>query len=475
MPSHEDLERTLSYLEGAATMVAGNGVQGSGAGCHITSRMADNPVFPGNPLLRTEHLTKDYGRFRALDDLNLEVGSGEVFGLLGPNGSGKTTALRLLLGFLRPTAGHAWVAGHETWDDSVAVRRHISYLPGELRLYENMTGRGLVRFLCRLRGQPIQDNLADLARRFDIDLDRPIATLSSGMKRKVALLQVLAPHSPLLIMDEPTNTLDPTMRDELLAQVRSARARGQTVLFSSHVMSEVEAVCDRVAILRLGRLVHLQEMNQLRQGREIKARVTGVVPDLASLPGLELSERRGDQVTLEYSGPMPELLLWLARQPLTDLRMRAPRADLDLSPLSRSHAMTWTLVRKLLFDIRLALVVVALFLAAFQCLWAKITERILGQVAPFLFGLADASGLMPEDIEEAIFQGPGRDPAQPDRGREYRPGPGRGHGVDRLRPPADADRLLCLGHWPGAREPSRGNWTGAPWNCCWPSRSPAFG
>src|SRR5437879_6206251 len=144
-------------------------------------------------LLRTERLTKDYGRFRALDDLNLEVGPGEVFGLLGPNGSGKSTALRLLLGFLRPTAGRATVAGHDCWRDGIAARRHVAYLPGELRLYENMTGRQLIQFLTRLRGLRDGNDLGRLATRFDIDLDRPIAHLSSGMKRKVALLQVLVP------------------------------------------------------------------------------------------------------------------------------------------------------------------------------------------------------------------------------------------------------------------------------------------
>jgi ABC-2 type transport system ATP-binding protein len=272
-------------------------------------------------LLRTAHLTKDYGRFRALDDLHLEVAAGEVFGLLGPNGSGKTTALRLIMGFLRPTKGHAWIAGLDCWSASVAARRMVAYLPGELRLYENMTGRQLVRFLSQLRGQPVHDELDDLARRFDIDLDRPLATLSSGMKRKVALLEVLAPHAALLIMDEPTNALDPTMRDELLEQVRRARARGQAVLFSSHVMSEVEAVCDRVGILRRGRLVHLQPMSELRQGREIKAHLVGPLPDLDALPGLVLRERNEDALSLEYDGPQSELLLWLARQPLADVRL----------------------------------------------------------------------------------------------------------------------------------------------------------
>src|SRR5579862_3872132 len=203
-------------------------------------------------LLRTEHLTKNYGRLCALDHLALEVQPGEIVGILGPNGSGKSTALRLLLGFLKPTSGHASIGGHDCWRDSVQARRQVAYLPGELRLYENMTGRQLVRFLSQLRQQMVRDDVEKLATRLDLDLDRPIAQLSSGMKRKVALLQVLLPGVPLLMMDEPTNTLDPTMRDELLAQLLDARQRGQAVLFSSHVLTEVERVCDRVAILRQG-------------------------------------------------------------------------------------------------------------------------------------------------------------------------------------------------------------------------------
>lgn len=279
-------------------------------------------AIPGKPmLLRTEHLTKDYGRSQALDDLNLHIEPGEVFGLLGPNGSGKTTALRLLLGFLRPTAGHAWIEGYECWNESLAVRRRVAYLPGELRLYENMTGRQLIHFLSRLREQTVREDLDALARRFDIDLDRPLTQLSSGMKRKVALLQVLVPQTPLVIMDEPTNTLDPTMRDVLLEQVREAPKRGQTVLFSSHVLSEVEEVCDRVAILQRGRLAHVQVISELREGRLIQARFPGEAVSLPPLDGLQVRARQHEVLTLEYTGPLPRLLEWLARQPLTELRL----------------------------------------------------------------------------------------------------------------------------------------------------------
>lgn len=287
-------------------------------------------------LLVAENLTKDYGRFRALDALNLSIAPGEVFGLLGPNGSGKTTALRLMLGFLRPTAGRAKVAGFDCWEHGVEARKRVAYLPGELRLYETMTGRRLVKFLAGLRGDTPGPEVDDLAERLDIDIDRPLTQMSSGMKRKVALLTVLVPKVPVIVLDEPTNALDPTMRDELLAQLRRAKGRGQTVLFSSHVLHEVEAVCDRVGILRQGRLVHLQEMAELRGGRAVAARLAGPAPaagpDGGPLPPDAVTP--DGRLALEYRGPLPPLLDWLARQPLDDLRVE----PLGLGPIyRRSH------------------------------------------------------------------------------------------------------------------------------------------
>lgn len=277
-------------------------------------------------LLHTDNLTKNYNGFCALDRLNLTLAPGEIFGLLGPNGSGKSTALRLILGFLRPTAGAAWVNGHHCWRDSVAARRQVSYLPGELRLYENMTGWQLVQFLEGLRGHVDRDDIRRMGRDFDIDLNRPIAHLSSGMKRKLALIVVLGANAPLLILDEPTNTLDPTMRDVLLKQLLRAKEKGQAVLFSSHVLAEVEQVCDRVGILRRGQLAHLQALVEVRQSRRIRVQLVNDVP-IPEFVGLQRSERDRDHLVLYCEGPLEPVLTWLVSQPLGELSVESVGLD----------------------------------------------------------------------------------------------------------------------------------------------------
>jgi ABC-2 type transport system ATP-binding protein len=275
-----------------------------------------------DPLLIAENLTKDYGSFRALAGLNVTIAPGEVVGLLGPNGSGKSTALRSLLGFLKPTAGRATIGGFDCWEQGVEARKLVAYLPGELRLYDTMTGRRLVTFLGKLRGEVPGPEVDLLAKKLDIDIDRPLTHMSSGMKRKVALLAVLVPKVPLIILDEPTNTLDPTMRDELLEQLKGAKARGQAVLFSSHVLQEVEAVCDRVLVLRRGELVHVQDMAELREGRAVSARLIGPAPATGPegepLPTDAVAD---GALNLTYRGKLPALLDWLARQPVADLKI----------------------------------------------------------------------------------------------------------------------------------------------------------
>jgi ABC-2 type transport system ATP-binding protein len=274
-------------------------------------------------ILETNILTKNYGPFRALDALTIEIRPGEIVGLLGPNGSGKSTALRLMLGFLRPTSGTARIAGHDCWRESHLARRHVAYLPGELRLYENMTGKQVVEFLGRLRPGVENRDYGALADRFDIDLLRPLAQLSSGMKRKVALLAVLTPHTPVLILDEPTNTLDPTMRDEFLAQLRETRRRGQAVLFSSHVLGEVEAICDRVAILKNGRLVHEEAIADLRAVQRVRVSFAAEMGTIPDFKGLRRVTREGRHIDFEWSGPLSELLAWLGSQQVAEMKMDA--------------------------------------------------------------------------------------------------------------------------------------------------------
>jgi len=274
------------------------------------------------PLLQTTGLTKHYGSAVALENLMLAIEPGEIVGLLGPNGAGKSTALRLVLGFLRPSSGTASVAGFDCWSQSVEVRRRVAYLPGELRLYDNMSGRRLIQFLGDLRGTPPSEAVDRMARQFDIDIDTPMSRMSSGMKRKIALLTVLVPQVPLIILDEPTNTLDPTMRDELLDQLLLAKQRGQAVLFSSHVLSEVERVCDRVGILRRGVLVHQQSMSELRDGRHVRAllrKLPRLGPNGEPLAPTELNAD-GD-LRLDYRGPVPSLLRWLEQCDPQDLHI----------------------------------------------------------------------------------------------------------------------------------------------------------
>jgi ABC-2 type transport system ATP-binding protein len=273
-------------------------------------------------MISTVGLTKHYGAVAALTDLTLEVNTGEVFGLLGPNGSGKTTMIRLLLGLLRPTAGRARVAGHDCWTQSLKVRDFVSYLPGELRMPGSMSGYALLRFLSDLRGGESLDRAVSIAERLmGLDLSRRIRGYSTGMKQKLALAQAFADPVEVLILDEPTSALDPSARGDVLALVREAKATGQTVIFSGHVLSEVEEVADRVGIMRRGRLMIVEDMHARRSLRMLLVRFGGAVP--ASFPealGLSIRDRPSpDVLLLEHLGPISPLLDWLAREPISDV------------------------------------------------------------------------------------------------------------------------------------------------------------
>jgi ABC-2 type transport system ATP-binding protein len=272
-------------------------------------------------LILTDGLTKHYNRVVALDSLSLEIRRKEVFGLLGPNGSGKTTTIRLLLGLLRPTSGRATVAGLDCWRHSLDVRRLVSYLPGELRMYGSLSGLGTLRLLSDLRDGAGLDRAVAIAERvMKLNLRRKIRTYSTGMKQKLALAQVFADPVDTLILDEPTSALDPSARSLVLGLVQEARSQGQTVIFSGHVLAEVEQVADRVAIMRRGRLMHIEDMHTRRSLRMLLLRFErGTEPEIPPELELSLRERNGEAMLLEHRGELAPLLHWLGSVPIQDI------------------------------------------------------------------------------------------------------------------------------------------------------------
>jgi ABC-2 type transport system ATP-binding protein len=259
----------------------------------------------------------------ALADCSLHVAPGEVYGLLGPNGAGKTTLLRLLLGFLRPTRGKAGVGGLDCYRQSLGVRRLVAYLPGDARLFRHMTGREVLGFFAGARGDRKRRAAHALAERWDLDLARRISAYSTGMRQKLALAAVFGAPTPIVILDEPTANLDPTMRRDLVCLVRDEKRQGRTVLFSSHVLEEVEAACDRVAILRRGELVHEQVMSELRRQHRIRAHLTAPLPPAPPHLARELAiEARNGEVIIYTPGELSPLLGWLATLPLAEVHVQ---------------------------------------------------------------------------------------------------------------------------------------------------------
>jgi ABC-2 type transport system ATP-binding protein len=271
--------------------------------------------------IETEGLTKRYRDLAALDGCTLDVARGEIFGLLGPNGAGKTTLLRLLLGYLKPTSGRAAIDGLDCHRQSVRVRRIVSYLPGEARLFRSMRGRQVLAFFAEIRPDGDVRRSEELAERLELELSQRVAYMSTGMRQKLALAVTLAADTPLLILDEPTSNLDPTVRGIVLRLVSEARQRGRTVVFSSHVLSEVETVCDRVAFLRAGRLVHLQVMAELRRRHRIRAQLKGPLPPVPEglAKDLSLHTDSDGRITIETPGELSPLLQWLSSAPLEQM------------------------------------------------------------------------------------------------------------------------------------------------------------
>jgi ABC-2 type transport system ATP-binding protein len=274
-------------------------------------------------VISAQGLTKHYGSIVALEDLSLDVAAGEIFGFLGPNGAGKSTTIRTLLGFLHPTRGTATVLGRDVVTDTVEIRRLTGYLPGGIALYDSLTGEQALDYLAQLQGRNAyrRDELADRLQMARSDLRRRIRDYSRGMRQKIGVIQALQHDPELAILDEPTEGLDPLMQQAFYGILADLRAEGRTIFFSSHVLSEVERVCDRVAIIRHGRLMAVHAVRDLlaRRRRKVSIRWRGAAPDPATLPGVEDVTIDGDRLFATLHGDVSEFVRAVASPSLEDL------------------------------------------------------------------------------------------------------------------------------------------------------------
>ncbi|MGV9613529.1 ATP-binding cassette domain-containing protein [Nocardia xishanensis] len=276
-----------------------------------------------------EHLSKHFGRTVAVDDLTLTVAPGEVFGFLGPNGAGKSTTIRLLLGLIRPTAGTVRVFGEDAGDVRRA-HRHLAYVPADVALWPSLTGAETLELLAEVGAGIDLSYRSELIERFDLDVDKPGKTYSTGNRQKVALVAAFASRAPLLVLDEPTSGLDPLMEREFRRCVAEARERGQTVFLSSHQLGEVEALCDRVAILRAGRLVEIATLAELRRLHRtiVEVAYQGEAPVLDGVDGVEAVEALDEgRMRFTLSGPPATALRALAAAQVTALSSREPTLE----------------------------------------------------------------------------------------------------------------------------------------------------
>jgi ABC-type multidrug transport system ATPase subunit len=286
------------------------------------------------PAIRTAHLTKFYGPARGVLDLDLTVEEGEIFGFLGPNGAGKTTTIRLLLDLIRPTRGHASIFGHDIQTESVAVKRLVGYLPGDLTLWPNLTGGQILTFLGNLRGGVDPHYVARLAERFQLDLAPRFREYSKGNKQKVGLVQAFMHRPRLLILDEPTASLDPLNQQEFFRLTAEARAAGATIFLSSHVLSEVEHICDRVGMLREGTLVRVGAVRDVVAEKQIEVDLTlGVPVDeavrqvFAALPGVRDLTAEATRLHFVVQGALDLVVKAAARYPVVSLISHEPTLE----------------------------------------------------------------------------------------------------------------------------------------------------
>ncbi|HSX36266.1 MAG TPA: ABC transporter ATP-binding protein [Patescibacteria group bacterium] len=279
--------------------------------------------------LRTENLGKKYGTFSALSNLNLEVARGEVLGYLGPNGAGKTTTIRAMLGLIRPTSGRVQIFGLDAQTQKIEVHKHLAYVPGETNLWPSLTGAETLYLLARVHGAVDLPYQKELIKRFDFDPRKKVRTYSKGNRQKIALIAALSSRADLLVMDEPTSGLDPLMEQAFRECVHEAKANGQTLFLSSHILQEVEALCDRVGILRAGKLVELGTLDQMRHlsAVSVEATFAGHPPKVSDLSGVANVKVIGHHLSCQVTGPIDKLLSVLATAHPKTLTSREPSLE----------------------------------------------------------------------------------------------------------------------------------------------------
>jgi ABC-2 type transport system ATP-binding protein len=287
------------------------------------------------PAIKTFALAKDFGTTRALRGLDFQVDEGEVVGCLGPNGAGKTTLIRLLLGLIVPSHGRADIFGMDSRRQAVAAHRRLAYVPGEANLWPTLSVAETLRLLGQVHGHVDQTYQQELIDRFSLDATKRVRALSKGNRQKLILVAALMTRADLLILDEPTNGLDPLMEQAFRLCVNEAKQRGQSVLLSSHILSEVEALCDRIGILRAGVLVEMGTMAEMRHlsALTVEATFEGTVPDVTRVPGVSMVESQGSTLRCQVRGSVEPLLKVLASSGVLELLSREP----SLEELFLSH------------------------------------------------------------------------------------------------------------------------------------------
>jgi ABC-2 type transport system ATP-binding protein len=280
-------------------------------------------------IIQTSNLTKSYGKNRGIKDVNITVRKGDIFGFLGPNGAGKSTTIRTLLDFIRPTGGSASIFGLDCQKDSLAIRRRTGYVPGDASLYGHMTGWKYLQYIGGIRGRYDAASAKKYAERFDIRLDRRMREYSSGMRQKVILIQALMNDPDLIIMDEPTKGLDPLVQQTFMDVVREEAARGKTIFMSSHVLSEVEKVCNRVAIIKEGQIVAEEDMESLKRksGKVIEVKFRGAKPENFTVSGLGNLAPLNGYYKMTATGDIKSVLRDLASYDIEDVNIHAMTLD----------------------------------------------------------------------------------------------------------------------------------------------------